>query len=267
MPHAITVRKLPDPPGETCPRYWFGGDVFLTHFFNAISSTFPDGERFFIRAVRHYQHQVSDPALLEAIRCFVGQEGQHSREHDAHVALLKAQGYGILERLNRNQRAVMTFFNERTPRYALALTAGVEHITAALARSVMTHPETWIAPMHPTMQPLWRWHAVEEAEHKSVAFDVYRTTGGPRWLRRLAMLHATFAFHVEVFFRHLLLLHRDRALSLLILRQGWHKLWGRDGFLRALRGELGVYYRADFHPDQHDDQPLLSRRRLEWLLG
>ena len=88
----IQVRKLATRPDTSTPKYWFAEDIFLTHFFNAISSTFAEGERFFIRSVRHYAKQIKDPQLIRQISAFTGQEGQHSKQHIAHIQLLLDQG-------------------------------------------------------------------------------------------------------------------------------------------------------------------------------
>ena len=81
-PMSIRVRELDQGPDENTPRYWFGGDVFITHFFNALSSTFPEGERFFIRSVRRYADRIDNAALAREVTAFVGQEGRHSKAHD-----------------------------------------------------------------------------------------------------------------------------------------------------------------------------------------
>ena len=123
----ITVRRLPEPPSAATPRHWFAGHAFETHFFNALSSTFPEGERFFIQAVRHYAPQVSDPVLQAQVAAFIGQEGQHSREHDAHMDLLCQQGFGGLARANGVLRAVTRWYVRHFPRYSLATTMAIEH--------------------------------------------------------------------------------------------------------------------------------------------
>lgn len=260
----IQVRKLAVRPGKSTPKYWFAEDVFLTHFFNAISSTFPEGERFFIRSVRYYADQVKDPQLIRQIAGFLGQEGQHSKEHDGHIQLLLDQGYTILQSLNRNQRLISDAFNRYMPKFALALTTAVEHVTAIFAHQILAHPDHWIEPMHPSMRPLWRWHAIEEAEHKAVAFDVYQLAVGSNPLRRLAMVQVTCGFLVEVFIRHCLLLGKDRALRPKVLWHGCKALFGRNGYLRVLAPKLGVYYRSDFHPWQQDNTQTLTQRRQQW---
>ncbi|MEM9621489.1 MAG: metal-dependent hydrolase [Pseudomonadota bacterium] len=263
--HSIQVRRLADPPSATTPRYWHSDDPFLTHFFNALSSTFPEGERFFIRSVRHYHKQL--PAeLAEQVDQFTGQEGQHSREHDHHMQLLYDQGYEFLARFNRMQKNVMSWLNTRAPRLSLALTTAIEHVTAIFAHEILRDPDFWLAGMSPDMQRLWRWHAVEEAEHKAVAYDVYQLTIGRLWLRRIAMLDATVGFLMEIFVRHSLLLIKDRQFKPSVLSRGFRQLLGRGGYLRRLAPHLLAYYKDDFHPWQQDNSALLDERRLAWEL-
>ena len=40
---------------------WNGGDPFRTAFFNAMSLSFPSGERFFIDSVRAFEPEIRDP--------------------------------------------------------------------------------------------------------------------------------------------------------------------------------------------------------------
>ena len=67
------------------PRLWVGGDPAGTAVMNALSLTFPDGERFFIRSVRRFEKE-APAALRGSIRDFIVQEGAHTREHMAFNA-------------------------------------------------------------------------------------------------------------------------------------------------------------------------------------
>jgi predicted metal-dependent hydrolase len=263
-PHAIWIRDLDRHPDGSTPRYWFGGDPFTTHFFNAISSTFPEGERFFIRSVRHFADTIEDEALRRDLAGFVGQEGRHSREHDHHVSLLLAQGYGGIHRLNGILRGVTGWLSRHAPRLSLALTTAIEHVTATSAHHLLAHPDVWTGPMDPAMQRLWRWHAIEETEHKAVAFDVYQHAVGSVWLRRLAMADATLGFLGEVFVRHTYLLIKDRQFRPGVLARGFRVLFGRGGFIRTIWPMLTAFWRRDFHPWQNDNRDLLARRKHEW---
>jgi len=257
---AIDLAAPADTDLAEIPRYWWGDDAFRTHFSNALSSTFPFGEAFFVRSVRHYADRVEDPALREAIRGFAGQEGQHSRLHDEHVAMMNRQGYGGLVTRNAFVDRIMRWHNRHFPRLSLAVTAALEHLTAILARQLLENRHGWIDDMHPTMKDLWQWHALEEMEHKSVAFDVMEVAGIPRWMRIFAMAGNTFGLALETVERMAYMMWKDgRLLDLGGWKRGFAFLFGRDGFLRGVGPEYRAWYRADFHPDEIDDRDTIER--------
>ena len=240
----------------------------MTHFFNAISSMFPEGERFFIRSVRHYADEIADPVLRAQVQAFVRQEAQHFKQHDTHCEMLNDQGYTFLARMNQFASNGLKWTSERFPRFALASTVGTEHITAVLADRLLSAPEQWLGPMSDEMRPLWRWHAVEEGEHKAVAFDVYRECverKGRRWLwlRRVTMAYVLVVFFLETFVRHCYLLVKDGKLRPRLLWRGFRTLWGSGGLLRSLSSQMGAFFRADFHPWQHDNSALLERSIIQ----
>ena len=241
------------------PRDWWGDDPFRTHFADALSSTFPFGEAFFVRSVQHYADRVEDPALRRAVRAFAGQEGQHSRLHDEHVELLARHGYRGLVTRNAFVDRIMRWHNRRAPRLSLAVTAAVEHLTAILARQLLENRGGWVDDMHPTMKDLWQWHALEEAEHKAVAFDVMQAAGIPRWMRVYAMVGNTFGLALETFDRMVYMLWKDgRLFEPRLWTRGFAFLFGRGGFLRGVGRDYRAWYRADFHPDEIDDRALIA---------
>ena len=146
--------------------------------FNAFSITFPTGERFFIDAVRAFEDDITDPLLREHMKCFIGQEAQHGREHQHYnQTLCQARGYD-LARMERKQRKRIEWMKSNVSRYQwLAGTVALEHITALIADGILTNP-AWLEGAEPDMAELWRWHAFEETEHKAVTFDVYRAANG-----------------------------------------------------------------------------------------
>jgi len=245
------------PPIE---RYWWGGELFQTHFLNALSSTFPFGEAFFVRSVRHYADRLEDPDLAKQVRAFAAQEGQHSRIHDDHVEFLLAQGYGGLETRNRFFDRVVRWHNRRTPAFSLAITASLEHLTALLARQVLDEEADWTATMEPRMQILWRWHALEESEHKAVAFDTYRAMELSYGLRVAAMVVSTLDLAFETFQRMLYMFWKDgRLFDLVAWARGGRFLFGRGGFLLGLGADYRAWFRRDLHPDQIDDRATIER--------
>ena len=250
----ITPRKITAHPNAQSPKYWFDNKAFETLFFNALSSTFPEGERFFIMSVRNYAEDVQDDDLKGSVERFISQEGQHSQEHEAHLQLLSGQGFSVLERLNRWERGVMRWLAQKWPRYALALTLTIEHVTAIFADALLSDQARYLEPMHDDFRLLWQWHAVEEVEHKAVAFDVYQQTGGGYWLRLFAALEVALFFPLVLFFRHVLLLAKDGLLlDVAEWRRGSEFLWGRNGLLRAIAAQYGRCLHREFHPWRHDD--------------
>lgn len=259
MASAITVRRPVFDDWADMPRYWYGGQPFATHFLDALSSTFPPGEAFFVRSVLRYRDAIEDPELRRAIQAFAGQEGQHSHQHGRHLELLLAQGYTGLATRNRLVDRIMQWSLRRAPLFSLSGTAALEHLTAILARRLLGQPERFLAPMDPRMAPLWQWHAVEEAEHKAVAFDVLARVSDSHALRAFQLAQNTVGLFLEILDRTVYMLWKD---GLLLRRRVWADglrfLFGRHGFLRGLGPDYWPWYRRDFHPNDVDDGPLLS---------
>ena len=250
---------LPDP----LPRWWLGNDPFRTHFFNAMSVLFPDGEQFFIDSVRHFRDRVTDPALAQQIRGFIGQEAHHSREHIEYNQRLRDLGYDI-DALERPVKQRIRWIHKNfSPERQLAATVALEHFTAIMADTVLRHPH-WLADADPEMRRLWRWHALEETEHKSVAFDVYMQVCGDRRMLRRAMRLSTFFFLRDVTIGTLSMLRRDGQLNLRTWWSGMRWLWGKGGFFRHLLGAYRDFFRRDFHPWKHDNSALMHQVASEY---
>ena len=264
----IPVRRPALEISSELPRYWYGGNAFATHYLDALSSVFPDGEAFFVRSVLHYRDRIDDPALRVAIQGFAGQEAQHSHQHDRHLAVLSAQGYGALARANRVADRIMRHANRLAPRFSLASTAALEHLTALLARRILCDGGRFTRPMDPRMAALWRWHALEEAEHKAVAFDVLRQVAPSYLLRVVALVVNAASLFVEILARTGYMLWKDGELARAdTWRDGWKFLFAREGLLRGLGPEFRAWFRRDFHPSQIDDAPLIAEWRDRVAIG
>ena len=264
MTDSIVVRRVRIPLSAETPRYWFDGDPYMTHFMNALSSTFPEGEAFFVRSVQHFRDHARGPEQREEIRRFAQQEGLHGRQHDGHVGLLEKQGYPWLLRMNELAAREMRWMNRHMPVYSLATTAALEHLTAVLARQILAFPERWVEPMSPDMAPLWRWHAIEEAEHKSVAFDVLADVSGSYPLRVVAGALATLGLALDNTIRLAYLLSRDGLFWRPSLWwRGLRRVFAPGPARRQMLRDYFAWYRRDFHPSQIDDRPLIEEAALE----
>ncbi len=242
------------------PRHWHSGDAFKTHMFNAMSVLFPDGERFFIDSVRHYRERVEDPALKQQIRGFIGQEGHHSREHLVYSDRLRALGYDI-DRLEGAPTAHPLRPAETAPVAATGGHRGPGAPHRDHGRRPAEQPR-WLEGADPTMARLWRWHALEETEHKAVAYDVFMLVNGKARLRRRAMVQGTFFFALDTTKGLVHMLKRDGLLwNFKVWRDGIKWLWGKDGVFRSLVGVYLDFYKKDFHPWQHNNLHLIEQYR------
>jgi uncharacterized protein len=245
-------------------RYWYDGDPFLTHFMHALSITFPDGERMFMEAVRAVQNRVQDAETRADIAGFMGQEALHSRAHEALNEFIAARGYPALSLAAQMREQIAEQKPEHTKKSALALTCALEHITAIMGHRLLESSELQ-AQMPEAMRRLWVWHALEETEHKAVAFDVYQEVYGDTRTRNTWLLISTLGLMSTVLrFQAALLKHDGLAHKPSIWVKGLWRLWGPRGILLPLVPAWLSYFKADFHPWQVDDSALIARYRAEF---
>jgi predicted metal-dependent hydrolase len=243
------------------------GDVLMSHFWAILSASFPEGEDFFVRSVRHYRDQITDPVLKRQVAGFIGQEAMHGREHRVFNECLQALGYPVerMERLHRRMNALQ----ERlcSPETNLASTVVAEHFTALLAELVLTDESFRAVLGHQAVQDIYVWHALEESEHKAVAFDVYRAMGGSErnriWsmkLTRWALVLIAILIPVQVFVTD------PAARRPGVLRRGVRRFRSTSLMRKEMWEAIKDFEREDFHPEQRDTTALLDEWR-ERLFG
>lgn len=263
----IIVRRLDADFPLSIPRYWFDDNPLLTAMMVSLSVSFPAGERFFIDSVRAFQNQISDPELQAQVRAFIGQEANHTREHMAMNRFFETKGYPALAMEEWVRKRVAKIQSTHTPAQNLARTVALEHFTAIMAKSFMDHPE-FFDRMHPTMAKVWAWHAIEEVEHKSVAFDVFKDAVNDEGLRRKAMLEVTFFFTLINALRTLYLMKQGgELLSVKAWWRGMNLMWVSPGVFRKIIPDYLDFYRRDFHPSQHANSRFAEKIRQRFLGG
>jgi len=247
------------------PRHFAaGGDLILSHLAAALSSVFPDGEDFFVRSVRHYRDGITDPDLKRQVAGFIGQEATHGREHRALNDRLARLGYPtkFFERLTR--RGLTLRERVAPPISNLAATAALEHFTATFAQLLLSSDDARRLLEHDEIRNLYLWHALEEAEHKAVAFDVYKAMGGGERLRVWTMKLLRVAFIAGTAFQVVVSLARDAsAYRPGALRASWRRFRRSPIMQPEVWRQLRDYDRPDFHPDDHDTTELVERWRGE----
>lgn len=250
---------------QEVPRH-FGpeGDLLSSHIAACLSAVFPDGEDFFVRSVRHFRGDIADPVLKQQVGGFIGQEAVHGREHRAFNRRLSQLGYPtrFLERFT--ERLLAWADKVLPPKACLAATAALEHYTATLAEQLLRDGGTRAMFGHEKVQDLFLWHALEESEHKTVAFDVYRAVGGTERMRRTVMNVITVGFIGGVALAVGISLLGDRAAyNPRRLARSLKQLWRSPIVSRELWRELRSYNQPGFHPSDRDATELLATWREE----
>ena len=117
----------------TAKRYFYADDPFLSAFWITLSTLFPEGEDFFVQAVRHFRKDITDPTLKAQVAGFIGQEAMHSKEHEAWNELGQKFGYPT-EKLDKTLGKLLGGVKKFTPKiFQLSATVSLEHYTAIIA--------------------------------------------------------------------------------------------------------------------------------------
>jgi len=266
----ITPRNLHFRADGAADRAWLGGDRVGTAVFNALSLTFPDGERMFMDAVRAHRGELSGKLLADA-NAFIAQEAIHSREHVGLNGALDPAHYPLAE-IQADLDRTLVEARKEGPLSMLAATITLEHFTAILS-DLLLKGHDFLAGAPTELRQLWRWHAMEETEHKAVSFDVFQEVS-KTWkpsqrygLRAISMLVVTRRFIRNITLYATRLLTADgmgkweaRARVL------WY-LFGTPGLLRKCGLAYLDWFRPGFHPWDHDSRVQLDALRADYQLG
>ncbi len=258
---AISVRELRFDRDSKVPRWWLNGDPVATAWFNSLSGTFPRGEAYFIEAVKAHRDG-APPKLLEEIRAFIIQEANHTREHLAFNNIAAGTGYDMA-RIDRHVEELLKRLEGRPPIIDLAATMALEHYTAMMAHEFLTHPRHF-AGADPQAAALWRWHAIEEIDHKGVAYDTWQhaTRDWSRWKRwrvkAIMMLVVTRNFLRYRTGDALDLLEQDNITGAAAKWRLFAFLFWKPGVLRRIFPAWVAYFLPGFHPWNMDDRELIA---------
>lgn len=250
------ISRYGTPPfnfAEALPAVALGPRHLQQTLLNALSIPLPMGERFIIRAMCDCMDQQPLPtALQDDIRLFVAQESVHLRQHNEYNRqLCERRGY-VLAKLEFPIR-----FNldevERTCslRHRLAITVCIEHLTAAVAEAILAHPD-WLDHGSEPLRQLWQWHALEEIDHRSVAFDLYVSQG----------YDLSYVYQLMPEFGHKQLRFLEALLCAMVQHDGGDaeqaRQWLREevcspqGLGTFFSERVAELYQPDFNPRTHN---------------
>lgn len=256
----IPPRQINMTYSEKIPRYSVAGNAFATIFMAAFSGGLTGGEQFVIDSLRRYRDRITDVGLRAKVSGLIGQESIHSREHERLNDYFVAQGIDV--RIPYRAVRMALKLMERLPeRTQLACSAFIEHFTARMAQTLLTQEEKF-ADQDPEILKLWLWHAVEELEHKSVAYDVFVSAGGKRVDRVVAI--AVFMLLIGPPFLSSiawLVWRENKFLKPIDTLLGANLYFGPKGLFTSALPKVPVFLKRDFHPAKHNTDALLAEWR------
>lgn len=251
----IKVRKPSFNP-KAIRRHFFANSPVMSHLLTALSSTFPIGEQFFVHSVRNVRDKITDEKLQAQIAAFIGQEAMHSKAHTEFNDAWRRDDYNLdsfQAWLARRDALIKSVH----PKLQLAVTAAFEHFTALLGGYILRHPEV-LSTLDDDGGKLWVWHAIEEIEHRAVAFDVYQDVYGDDKIRRLIMRSVTTGFASLTFYSASRLFLQDHKKSIPKLGGNLFGLYLLAKMFVQLLPEYLSYYKTNFHPSDIDYTQLLK---------
>jgi len=259
---AIKPQRMGFEFDEKVPRYWLDNNYLISHTMNALSVLFPEGEQFFVDSVRAFRDQINDPKLKAEVRGFIGQEAMHSLEHITMNQHVRDQGMPV-EEMEKDLKVILDLARKLPKRHQLAVTCALEHITAMMADMLLERDDVR-EDMHESMRPLWVWHAIEETEHKAVAYDVFQQVGGTYAERAFYQLFATAALGVvATWFTGRMVMKDRKHFSVKDAAKGMWRMWGKDGAFSSLIPAWAEYFKPDFHPWDKDNSELIGRFKAQ----
>jgi uncharacterized protein len=231
---------------------WLNEDVYLTQMFNAPSMVLPYVEGFVNFTVIHSLSKLKDVSLHARCLNFIKQEALHAREHVKYNKVLSKQGLvnnevigKLIEKLNKIKRKWSLLS-------MLAIAAGFENFTMTISKIVLT--DDLLKNSENDVARFWKWHMMEELEHKSVLMDLYIQLGGG-YFRRVSIYTVVLMnycyYGLKVYFK---LLKVNKASRFRGLQCVFYK---NSFFIKSIFKSF-QYYRYHYHPDKSKTRHLLN---------
>ncbi len=175
--HPIPVRTMKfevPSAGEFHPLYIAGNSV-LSYNHTAFGLYVALLEPFAVKSFRRVLDRIRDEALREEVDRFSRQEAQHYQRHIDFNKVVLAHGYpGLEHRLDRLRGDLEGFLGNASDRFCIGYVEGFESYTTQFALRMIESGLYDHKRTHPAFGSLFKWHMLEEIEHRTVAFDLYQ---------------------------------------------------------------------------------------------
>lgn len=220
------------------------GNIALLLPLLGLSMTLPYLEPYLIRVMRQALKQATDPEVIRELKQFIGQEAQHYQQHKLVNDIVRTTSpelEGLQKLEDELKEDYRRFLANKSLKFNLAYAEGFEAATFASARNELKY-NLWggLKELEGTdLLQLLRWHLVEEIEHRTVTFDIYKHLYGGYLYRLVFGFYGQWHFFKYVYkFSAFIAENYPDAIS-----RGQPAKWSalpRPGFMSAVSLLFGI---------------------------
>lgn len=260
---SIPPRHLRFSIPENPSKYWHSGSDIKTYHFNALALFLPQLEKMLVLSLKKGLQDVICPTLKSEVASLVAQEAIHGRAFAQYCKQIVFSHYACPKQYSLwFFRVLAGLCNRFSSTFHYALSAAGEHFTA-IAADLFLRQSAWFTDVPPAHSAIWRWHCIEEIEHKSVAFDVFEETNGNYFVRVLGMLMMSLFFLLLYVKPIWCMMKQDQKhKSLGFYRRALQFYLGKGGLFRSLRKSYCDYFKPSFHPAKHQNDDLITQWKI-----
>ena len=184
--HPITVRtmKFAVPSADEFHPLYIAGNAALSYSHTALGLYVAYLEPFMVKTLRRVLGKIRDEALREDVDRFCRQEAQHYQQHIDFNKVVISHGYpGLEQRIDTLRRDFDRFLADATDRFCVGYAEGFESYTTQSALQLLKFGHYDHRRTTRSFGDLFKWHMLEEIEHRNVAFDLYQHLYGDYFFR------------------------------------------------------------------------------------
>lgn len=219
----MLVRRMNFPYPASLKGWWNAERPEFSHMVNSGSLSMPYLEPYLIEVMKQARAKITDPQLRQDVDLYIAQESTHFRQHQQFNRRLAEMGYKSVPAHEAKLKADYEALGKnRSLTFNIAYAEGFEAMGLCVGHMLIEDREYLFGKADPAVSSLILWHFVEEIEHKSVTFDVFKALDGRYSWRIYGLIYAT----THIFFR---------------AWQGYRALLIEDGRWFNLRNRLVVY--------------------------
>lgn len=248
----MIVRRMRFPYPESLEAWWNPARPEFSQIVNAGSLSMPFLEPYLIETMRKAKERISDPKLLQDVDQYIAQESTHFRQHQLFNKRIAELGYTTVPKHEvRLKLDYDSLARNRSFTFNLAYAEGFEAMGLTVGNMLVEDREYLFGKSEPSVASLILWHFVEEIEHKTVTYDVFKALDGRYAWRIYGLLYAT----IHIFFRSW------QAYRQLLIEDGrWYNLGNRitiylllARIFRKLAPRLARIFKPGYDPREVPD--------------